>query len=84
MDHHAERPMTVRVPFDDPATLWPEAGAHARRHASCRRAVTRHIDNAMVKALARAFRWRHFLESGTYGTIDEIAKAEKINPFYVS
>jgi len=46
--------------------------------------ITRHIDNAMVKALARAFRWRHLLESGTYGTIDEIAKAEKINPSYVS
>jgi hypothetical protein len=42
------------------------------------------IDNAMVKALARAFRWRKLLESGAYGTIDEIAKAEKINPSYVS
>ncbi|MFM8808438.1 MAG: hypothetical protein ACKOJB_05960 [Chthoniobacterales bacterium] len=38
----------------------------------------------MVKALARAFRWRKLLETGAYGTIDEIAKAEKINPSYVS
>ncbi len=42
------------------------------------------IDSAMVKALARAFRWRKLLETGVYGTIDEIAKAEKINPSYVS
>lgn len=42
------------------------------------------IDSAMVKALARAFRWRKLLETGAYGTIDEIAKAEKINPSYVS
>lgn len=42
------------------------------------------IDSAMVKALARAFRWRKLLESGVYGTIDEIAKAERINPSYVS
>jgi hypothetical protein len=33
----------------------------------------------MVKAIARAFRWRDMLESGTYATIAEIAAAEKIN-----
>ena len=42
------------------------------------------IDNAMVKALARAFRWQKLLEDGTYTTIEEIADAEKINPSYVS
>ena len=42
------------------------------------------VDNAMVKALARAFRWRKLLESGTYGTIEELAAAEKINSSYVS
>ncbi|MBT9245927.1 hypothetical protein KM031_10225 [Gemmobacter fulvus] len=41
-------------------------------------------DNALVKALARAFRWRNLIESGAYGTIDEIATAERINPSYVS
>jgi hypothetical protein len=44
----------------------------------------RRIDNAMVKALARAFRWQKLLENGTYVTIEEIADAEKINPSYVS
>jgi hypothetical protein len=38
----------------------------------------------MVKALARAFRWRKLLETGVYGTIAEIAAAEKINSSYVS
>jgi hypothetical protein len=38
----------------------------------------------MVKALARAFRWRKLLETKVYGTIEELAAAEKINPSYVS
>ena len=42
------------------------------------------IDNAMVKALARAFRWREMLENGTYGTTKEIARAEAINESYVA
>ena len=46
-------------------------------------AVCRHIDNAMVKAVARAFRWREMLENGTHATIAEIAAAEKINESYV-
>ena len=45
--------------------------------------MTRHIDNAMVKAIARAFRWREMLEIGEYPTIREIAEAEKINETYV-
>lgn len=45
--------------------------------------VARHIDNAMVKAIARAYRWREMLENGTHATIAEIADAEKINESYV-
>jgi hypothetical protein len=45
--------------------------------------VGRHIDNAMVKAIAQAFRWREMLENGTHATIGEIAAAEKINETYV-
>jgi hypothetical protein len=45
--------------------------------------ISRHIDNAMVKAIARAFRWRDMLEGGEYATIREIAAAEKINETYV-
>ena len=38
----------------------------------------------MVKALARAFRWRKLLETDVYSTVEEIAAAEKINTSYVS
>ena len=37
-----------------------------------------------MKAIARAFRWQKLLETGRYATIKEIARAEKINPSYVS
>ena len=42
------------------------------------------LDDTLVKALARAFRWRKLLETGIHGTIDEIARAEGINDSYVS
>jgi len=42
------------------------------------------IDGTLVKALARAFRWRKILESGVHGTIGDLAAAEKINASYVS
>ncbi len=45
--------------------------------------ITRHVDDAIVKAIARAFRWRDMLESGVYPTIREIANAEKISETYV-
>ena len=32
----------------------------------------------MVKAIARAFRWRKLLETGAYATVGDIAAAEKI------
>ena len=41
------------------------------------------IDSALVKALARAFRWRQLLETGVYGTVAELAAAEKISESYV-
>jgi len=41
-------------------------------------------DTTLVKALARAFRWRRMLATGRFGTIDELAAAEKINSSCVS
>jgi hypothetical protein len=43
-----------------------------------------YVDSTLIKAIARAFRWRNMLETSRYATIKEIAKAEKINPSYVS
>ena len=41
------------------------------------------VDNVLLKALARAFRWQKLLDQGTYSTIKEIATKEKIHPSYV-
>ena len=41
-------------------------------------------DTTLMKVLARAFRWRRILGTGRYGTIDELAAAEKINSSCVS
>jgi hypothetical protein len=77
------RTITVRIPI-------------SIRRRGCRKVVLapdgtpdtsathrRRIDNAMIKAIARAFRWREMLENGTHATIAEIAAAEKINESYV-
>jgi hypothetical protein len=42
------------------------------------------VDNAMVKALARAHRWKRMLDSGDFATVQDLAAAEKINPSYLS
>ena len=41
-------------------------------------------DSALLKALARGFRWKKMLQEGGFQTLEEIANAEKINPSYVS
>jgi hypothetical protein len=40
-------------------------------------------DPALVKALARAFRWRRLLDEGRYASISEMARAERIERGYV-
>jgi hypothetical protein len=40
------------------------------------------VDNALLKALARAHRWRRLIESGEYASISELAKAEGVNDSY--
>lgn len=40
--------------------------------------VQRKTDNTLVKAVARAFRWKRMLESGQFATINELAEHEKI------
>ena len=42
------------------------------------------LDNTMIKALARAFRWQKLLENGSYGCLEDLARAEKINASFVS
>ena len=41
------------------------------------------VDNTIVKALARAHRWRTMLENKLFANARELAKAEKINEAYL-
>jgi hypothetical protein len=75
--------VTVRVPIqqgsvaDFRLVLAPDG-----THVTTAR-VRRHVDNAIIKAIPRALRWREMLEGGRYATIAEIAAAENINASYV-
>ena len=41
-------------------------------------------DDTLLKALARAHRWKRMLESGQVRSLNELAEVEKINPSYLS
>jgi hypothetical protein len=41
-------------------------------------------DNTLLKALARAFRWKKMLESSEFATITELAEREGIAPSYMT
>lgn len=45
---------------------------------------TSRTDNTLVKALARAFRWKRMLESGAFTTTAELAARESIAPSYMT
>ncbi|MDR5654345.1 hypothetical protein [Ruixingdingia sedimenti] len=47
-------------------------------------AQQRKTDSALVKALARAFRWKRILESGDFVTINELAEREGIAVSYLT
>ena len=71
--------VTVHVPFrlvkrgGRKVMVKPE-GAPTQQHA----------DNTMIKALARAFRWKKMLESGEFATIAELADREGIAISYLT
>jgi len=76
--------ITVRVPISirkrggRKVVLMPYGMEHDPTKLRCQQ-----VDNAMVKALARAFRWRGMLEDGKYATVKEMAVEEQINESYV-
>ena len=41
------------------------------------------VDNSLVKALARAHRWKRLLEEGHHTSLTELARAEGINRSYL-
>ena len=48
-----------------------------------RPAIQAHGDPALVKALARAFRYQRMLDEGRYASITEIAQAEELDRGYL-
>jgi hypothetical protein len=47
------------------------------------RHVATNADPSLLKALGRAFRWKRLLDNGTYASVSEIARAEKLDRTYV-
>lgn len=41
-------------------------------------------DDTLLKALARAHRWKRMLESGEVASLNELSEAEKISPSYMT
>jgi len=42
------------------------------------------VDNTLLRAVVQAFHWKELLEKGKFAIVSELAKAEKLNPSYVS
>ena len=47
------------------------------------RASRARIDSTLIKALARAHRWQQILDDGRYGSVSELAAAEKLDRGYL-
>ena len=71
--------ITVHVPFQ-----LVKRGGRKEIVLPVGRHVPRNVDNTLVKALARAFRWQKMLENGDYVTITELAQREGIAPSYMT
>ena len=71
--------VTLHVPFrlvkrgGRKETRLPEGAAHPRQ-----------IDGTLIKALARAFRWKRLLESGEFATIADLSEHEGMARSYLT
>ena len=75
-------PLTIRRRGGRKQIIGPD-GAVARQGGGGTGVVSVNGDPALIKALARGFRWRRMLEGGRYASISEMAKAEGIERGYV-
>jgi hypothetical protein len=71
--------VTLHVPF-----RIMKRGGRKEMHLPHGAAQPRRTDSTLVKALARAFRWKRMLESGEFATIAELAEREGIAPSYMT
>ncbi|GIX10691.1 hypothetical protein [Elioraea sp.] len=75
-------PMSIRRRGGRKQIIGPD-GAPIRTGDDVPGAAETRGDPALVKALARAFRWRRMLEEGRYASIRELAAAEGVDRAYV-
>lgn len=71
-------PMKLRRRAQRKAIIGPD-GVPLQLAAAAPLTATTAGDPALVKALARAFRWRRMLEDGRYASLGELAAAEKVD-----
>ncbi len=71
--------VTVHVPF-----RLVQRGGRKEMQLPDGASSQRKMDNTLVKALARAFRWKRMLEAGEFTTIAELAEREGIAPSYMT
>jgi hypothetical protein len=81
--------MTRGAPIPDTVTLHVpfrivKRGGRKEMQLPEGAAQPRRTDSTLVKALARAFRWKRMLESGEFATIAELAEREGIAPSYMT
>ena len=81
--------MTRGMPIPETVTLHipfrvVKRGGRKEMHLPEGAAQPRRTDSTLVKALARAFRWKRMLESGEFATIAELAEREGIAPSYMT
>lgn len=75
----APETVTVHVPF-----RLVKRGGRKEMQLPDGASSQRKMDNTLVKALARAFRWKRILESGEFTTIAELADREGIALSYMT
>jgi len=73
------RMLTVRIPLK-----FRRRGGRKAMVTPGVMGVASAVDITLVKAVARAFRWRRLLEGGRYATVKELAAAERVDASYVS
>ena len=71
--------LTIHVPF-----RIVKRGGRKEMQLPVGTTAPRALDNTLVKALARAFRWKRMLESGEFTTIAELAEREGIATSYMT
>lgn len=81
--------MTRAKPIPDTVTLhvpfrFVKRGGRKEMQLPDGAVQPRRTDSTLVKALARAFRWKRMLESGDFATIAELAEREGIATSYMT